>query len=60
MRQTKTNDTVTVAKYIRGSIKDFNGFTGPITIQPNGERAGSIYQVNIINDKGVYEIWKAK
>jgi branched-chain amino acid transport system substrate-binding protein len=60
MRQTKSNDTVTVAKYIRGSIKDFNGFTGPITIQPNGERAGSIYQVNIINEKGEYEIWKAK
>jgi branched-chain amino acid transport system substrate-binding protein len=60
MRQTKSNDTEVVAKYIRSSIKDFNGLTGPITIQPNGERAGSIYKVNIINSKGEYEVWKPK
>ncbi|MDR2105164.1 MAG: ABC transporter substrate-binding protein, partial [Deferribacteraceae bacterium] len=60
MRQTKSNNTEVVAKYIRSSIKDFNGLTGPITIQPNGERAGSIYQVNIINSKGEYEVWKPK
>jgi branched-chain amino acid transport system substrate-binding protein len=58
MRQTKSNDPVVVAKYIRGSIKNFNGLTGPITILSNGERDGSIYQVNIINAKGEYEIWK--
>jgi branched-chain amino acid transport system substrate-binding protein len=58
MRQTKSNDPVVVAKYIRGSIKNFNGLTGPITILSNGERDGSIYQVNIINTKGEYEIWK--
>ncbi len=54
MKKTKSNDTVTVAKYIRGSIKDFNGLTGPISIRADGERDGSIYQVNIISDKGVY------
>ena len=55
MRQTKSNNTTVVAKYIRGSIKDFAGFTGPISIREDGERDGSIYQVNIIDEKGVYQ-----
>lgn len=56
MKQAKTNDTVTVAKYIRTGIKDFPGLTGPITINSDGERDGSLYQVNVINDKGEYEV----
>lgn len=56
MRQTKSNDTKTVAAYIRGSIKDFRGLTGPITIKTDGERAGSIYQVNVVGPDLEYKM----
>jgi branched-chain amino acid transport system substrate-binding protein len=55
MRLAGTNDSVEVAKMIRSGIKDFQGLTGPITIREDGERAGSIYQVNVINKDGQYE-----
>ncbi|MDR0454277.1 MAG: branched-chain amino acid ABC transporter substrate-binding protein [Deferribacteraceae bacterium] len=55
MKQVNTNDTIAAIEHIKGGMKDFRGLTGPITIQRNGERAGSIYRVNVINSDLDYE-----
>ncbi len=55
MKQVKSNDTIKAIEYIKGTMKDFPGLTGPITIQANGERVGSIYQVNVIGSDLKYQ-----
>jgi len=54
MKQVKSNDTIKAIEYIKGEMQDFPGISGPITIQSNGERVGSIYQVNVINSELKY------
>ncbi|GAB7140862.1 branched-chain amino acid ABC transporter substrate-binding protein [Deferribacterales bacterium RsTz2092] len=54
-KKTKSTAPATIANYIRGSLKNFSGYTGLISISEDGERTGSIYRVNMIDAKGNYQ-----
>ncbi len=59
MQATKSDDPKVLAKYIHGSIKELPCYTGTITIDVNGERMGTLYQVSQIQNNLQYlQIYK--
>lgn len=54
----KTNslDTKTISDYIRNTMKDFPGITGPFNIREDGERVGAKFVVYKLNDNGTKDV----
>jgi branched-chain amino acid transport system substrate-binding protein len=54
--QVKSLDTKKISEYLHNELKEYPGFTGPISFDKNGERLGSAYMAYRINENLKYEI----
>ena len=52
IEQTKSTEASAMANYLHNSLKDYQGFTGSISFDKNGEREGQIFVDYQYNTKG--------
>jgi len=58
VEQTKSFDTKKISDYIRSTMKDFPGITGPFNIREDGERVGAKFVVYNMKSDGTKEVVK--
>jgi branched-chain amino acid transport system substrate-binding protein len=61
IQETKSVDPSKLEDYLHGDLKNFPGFTGPISFSDTGERIGSAFQAFAIQPDGSYKtVYSAK
>ncbi|MCL5045359.1 MAG: branched-chain amino acid ABC transporter substrate-binding protein [Actinobacteria bacterium] len=58
IKQTNSTDSTKLAEYLHKNLKNFPGFTGPITFDEKGDRTGAIHTAYVVDDKGNYVVYK--
>ena len=58
VEQTKSFDTKKISDYIRNTMTDFPGITGPFNIREDGERVGAKFVVYNMKNDGTKEVVK--
>ncbi len=50
----KGTDPKAIAAYLHNDLKDFSGFTGPISFDAKGDRVGDIYSLYVVKPDGSF------